>query len=77
MFSFPSKGDTGINAWQTTQVYIGRRKEPFYVSFTAHVGGNPQGVGNENQGDISIDEVNFKNCGHQPVCSGNLTGKFV
>lgn len=47
------------------------------MMFTAHVGGNPQGAGNKNEGDISIDEIKFKNCGHQPICSGNLTGKFV
>ena len=76
-FLHTSKGDTNINAWQTTQIYIGRRKEPFYLSFVAHVGGNPQGVGSKENGDISIDEIKFKNCGHEPVCVGNLTGKFM
>jgi len=70
-------GDTGINAWQKATIYIGRRKEPFYITFTAHVGGNPSGVTQEHTGDISIDEIQFKNCGRPDICSGNFTGRFL
>lgn len=60
-----------------TQVYIGRRKEPFYLNFTASVGGIEKKRTGPRYGDIAIDEVSFTNCGHTPICSGNLAGKFM
>ena len=56
--------------WIKTKVSIGRRYEPFFLNFTATVGG---GV----RGDIAIDEISFENCGHPPLCTGNDPGKFM
>ena len=66
---FLTKGNQG-NKWVKTRVSIGRRYEPFFLNFTATVGG---GV----RGDIAIDEISFENCGHPPLCTGNDPGKFM
>lgn len=56
--------------WVKTKVYIGRRRAPFYLNFTALAGGGPQG-------DIAIDEITFTNCAPPPLCGAvNDTGKF-
>ena len=57
---FEAKGQQGRD-WIKQTVGIGRRKAPFYLKFTAKVGGGPQG-------DIAIDEISFKNCAPPPLC---------
>lgn len=45
--------------------------DPFFLNFTANVGGG--GV----KGDIAIDEISFEDCAHPPPCTGNDPGKFM
>ena len=59
--------------WVKTQAYIGRRKAPFFLNFTAISAGG-------SRGDIAIDEINFKNCAPPPTCGAggsNDTGSYV
>ncbi|XP_057298293.1 MAM and LDL-receptor class A domain-containing protein 2-like isoform X2 [Hydractinia symbiolongicarpus] len=67
---FERKGDQG-NRWRLATVSVGRRVDPFFLNFTANVGGG--GV----KGDIAIDEISFVDCAHPPPCTGNDPGKFI
>ena len=65
---FELSGPQGVD-WVKTKAFIGRRKSPFFLNFTATSGGG-------SKGDIALDEITFTNCNAPPACGslGNDSG---
>ncbi len=68
IFSFFRPGQNK-NQWVKTEVSIGRRLQPFNLTFTGKIGSNWQG-------DIAIDQINFANCTRPGPCKDPI-GKFT
>eukprot|EP00794_Sanderia_malayensis_P017044 gene17044-18759_t len=60
---------SNANKWIKTEVSIGRRVQPFNITFKGV-------IGNGWRGDIAIDQINFVNCTRPGLCQ-NPIGKFT
>ncbi len=64
----PSLGPN-VNKWIATEVSIGRRVQPFNLTFKGV-------IGNGWRGDIAIDEIKFANCTRPGPCKDPI-GKYT